>query len=125
MAANAAYYRAFAAGDVTAMARIWADDGVSCIHPGWPALIGRSAVLESYRAILHGTNRVHIVPRDATAIVVGDDARVVCVEIVEGTSLAATNCYRRVEGAWRMVHHQASPIAAPEDSDLPPPGRLN
>jgi hypothetical protein len=105
------------------MSHIWADDGVSCIHPGWPALIGRSAILDSYRAILHGTNRVRIVPRDATAIVVGGEARVLCVEIVEGTALAATNCYRRVGGAWRMVHHQASPIAALEDSE--PTGRLN
>jgi uncharacterized protein (TIGR02246 family) len=123
LAANAAYYRAFATGDFAAMSRIWADDGVSCIHPGWPALIGRSAILDSYRAILHSANRVHIVPRDATAIVAGGEARVLCVEIVEGAALAATNCYRRVDGAWRMVHHQASPIAVPVEDSEPPPER--
>src|SRR5712675_1488203 len=52
LAANAAYYRAFSTGDFVAMSRIWADDGVSCVHPGWPALVGRAAILESYRDIL-------------------------------------------------------------------------
>jgi ketosteroid isomerase-like protein len=52
LAANAAYYRAFATADFAAMSRIWADNNVSCIHPGWPAMIGRQAILESYREIL-------------------------------------------------------------------------
>jgi uncharacterized protein (TIGR02246 family) len=127
LAANAAYYRAFASGDFAAMARIWAEDGVSCVHPGWPALVGRDAILESYRSILQGMNRVRIAHRDDTAIVMGDDARVLCVEIVEGAALAATNCYRRIDSAWRMVHHQATPIAAPlDDTESPPRGqRLN
>ncbi len=46
LAANAAYYRAFAGGDFAAMSRIWAPDQVSCVHPGWPVLVGRAAVLE-------------------------------------------------------------------------------
>jgi hypothetical protein len=36
---------------------------------------------------------------------------VLCIEIVEGTALAATNQFSRVDGAWRLVHHQSSPIA--------------
>ena len=128
LAANADYYRAFASGDFAAMSRIWADDdGVSCIHPGWPALLGRDVILDSYRGILHSSNRVRIAFRDDTAIVAGDEGRVLCVEIVEGAALAATNCYRRVGGAWRMTHHQASPIAAPLEEIEPPPRgqRLN
>jgi ketosteroid isomerase-like protein len=123
LAANAAYYGAFASGDVAAMSRIWADDGVSCVHPGWPALIGRGAILQSYRGILSAMNRVRIAHHDDTAIVLGDDGRVLCVEIVGGAALAATNCYRRVDGAWRLVHHQASPIAAPPDESERPRGR--
>jgi uncharacterized protein (TIGR02246 family) len=128
LAANAAYYRAFSAGDFAAMSRIWAEDGVSCVHPGWMPLVGRDAVTESYRAILTGPSRVRIAHRDDSAIVTGDEGRVVCIEIVENTALlAATNVYRRVGGAWRMVHHQASPIAMPaEESEPPPRGqRLN
>jgi ketosteroid isomerase-like protein len=126
-AANAEYYRAFSSGDFAAMSLVWADDGVSCVHPGWPALIGRAPVIESYRNILHPANRIGIVHRDDVAIVTGDDARVLCVEIVNGGALAATNCFRRVGSAWRMVHHQASPIAARSaESEAPPRGqRLN
>jgi ketosteroid isomerase-like protein len=122
LAANAAYYRAFSTGDFAAMNRIWADDGVSCVHPGWSVLIGRAAVIESYRNILLSPNRVRIVHRDDTAIVTGDEGRVLCVEIVEGTALlAATNVYRRVGGSWHMVHHQASPIAVPMEQGEPSP----
>jgi len=128
LAANAAYYRAFSTGDVAAMSRIWADDGVSCVHPGWTPLIGRAAVIESYSNILTSPNRVRIAHREDTAIVTGDEGRVVCIEIVEETALlAATNFFRHIGGAWRMVHHQASPIAvAVDESELPPRGqRLN
>jgi ketosteroid isomerase-like protein len=123
LAANAAYYRAFATGDFAAMSRIWAHEGVSCVHPGWPALIGRADILESYRNILRNQNRVRIAHHDDTAILSGDEARVLCVEIVEGAALAATNCYRLIDGDWRMTHHQASPIAAMADDTEPPPDR--
>jgi uncharacterized protein (TIGR02246 family) len=128
LAANAAYYRAFSTGDAAAMSRIWADDGVTCVHPGWTPLIGRAAVIDSYHNILTSPNRVRIAHREDTAIVTGEEGRVVCIEIVEGTALlAATNFYRRIDGAWRMVHHQASPIAvAVEEGESPPRGqRLN
>jgi len=128
LAANAAYYRAFSTGDVAAMDQIWADDGVSCVHPGWTPLIGRAAVVDSYRNILTSPNRVRIAHREDTAILTGDEGRVVCIEIVEGTALlAASNFFRHIGGAWRMVHHQASPIAvAVEESEPPPRGqRLN
>ena len=126
LTANAAYYRAFATGDVTTMTRVWADDGVSCVHPGWPPLVGRDDVIESYRGILTNQNRVRITHQDDVAIVTGDEGRVLCIEIVEGAALAATNVYRRVDGEWRMVHHQASPIAlADDDDEAPPSNRLN
>jgi len=121
LAANAAYYRAFSAGDVAAMSRIWADDDVSCVHPGWTPLVGRPAVIESYRSILTSPTRVRIAHRNDAAIVTGGEGRVLCIEIVENTALlAATNVYRRVDGAWRMVHHQASPIAMPVEESEPP-----
>ena len=122
LAANAAYYRAFSTGDVAAMSRIWADDAVSCVHPGWTPLIGRAAVVDSYRNILTSPSRVRIAHREDTAIVTGDEGRVVCIEIVEGTALlAAVNFFRRIGGAWRMVHHQASPIAVAVEEGEPPP----
>lgn len=58
LAANAAFYAALGAGDVVQVARIWADgDDISCIHPGWPVIIGRTAVIGSWRDILSGSAR--------------------------------------------------------------------
>ena len=128
LAANAAYYHAFETGDFAEMSRIWADDdGVSCIHPGWPALVGRQVVLKSYRNILRNPDRERLEHRDEKAIMSGDEGRVVCVEIVSGAgvALAATNWFRRIDSEWRMVHHQASPIAAMLAEAAPSSQRLN
>jgi len=128
LAANAAYYDAFTMADFPAMRRIWADDDVSCIHPGWPTLISRQEILESYRQILGNPHQERIEHRHETVMVSGDEARVFCVEFVGGAALAATNMFRRVNGAWRMIHHQAGPIAelvSGDDAPEPPVGRLN
>ena len=127
LAANAAYYDAFASADFAAMSRIWADDNVSCIHPGWPVLIGRQPILDSYREILRNPNQDRIEPRNETVMVEGDKARVFCVEFVGGAALATTNLFSRVNGAWKMTHHQASPIAAlvEEVASQPSSRRLN
>jgi ketosteroid isomerase-like protein len=127
LAANAAYYRAFTTPDFAAMSRIWAEDNVSCIHPGWPVLIGRPAILESYREIMRNPEQERIDPRNETVMVAGDEARVICVEFVGGAALAATNLFKRVDGTWRMTHHQASPIAALVEEAVSQPSsrRLN
>jgi ketosteroid isomerase-like protein len=129
LAANAAYYQAFTHADFTQISRIWADDDVSCVHPGWPVLVGRRAILESYRNILGNPDQDPIEPHNATAMIHGDEGRVICVELIAGTAfaLAATNWFRRVNGAWRMIHHQASPIAATVEKAEPHPTgrRLN
>ncbi len=123
--ANAAFYAAFASGDVAGMERLWADDDtISCIHPGWPGIVGRATVIGSWRDILRNPERPQIICAEPTAIVDGDSGRVLCIEIVDGTALAATNHFRRVGGAWRLVHHQSSPIAqiveqAHDDPDAP------
>ncbi|HTT49004.1 MAG TPA: nuclear transport factor 2 family protein [Pseudolabrys sp.] len=127
LAANTAYYDAFTSGDFAAMSRIWADDHVSCIHPGWPVIIGRREILESYREILRNPNQDRIVPRNETVLASAENARVICVEFVGGAALAATNLFKRIGGVWRMTHHQASPIAAlvEEAISQPPSRRLN
>ena len=46
LAANAAFYRAFAERDSAAMENLWSrTDALLCVHPGWQALqIGRAHV---------------------------------------------------------------------------------
>ena len=55
LAANQAFYDAFAAGDIRQMEAAWAKDApVACAHPGAPLLVGRAVVLESWASILKG-----------------------------------------------------------------------
>lgn len=113
LAANAAYYRAFAARDLPGMAEIWAEDGVSCVHPGWTALIGRAPILGSYRDIFRNPSQETVTAREERALVQGGEGRVFCVEEVGGGLLLATNWFRVIDGRWRLLHHQASPLAPP------------
>ena len=47
--ANEAFYVAFSTRDLEAMDALWARQApVTCIHPGWNALTGRDAVMESW-----------------------------------------------------------------------------
>lgn len=121
LAANAAFYSAFSTGTIEELAQLWADgEDISCIHPGWPALVGRSAVIGSWRDILLGPNRPHIICQEPYAIVTGDTGRVLCVEVIGQLALAATNHFKRVDRAWRLVHHQSSPIAEAVNAETPP-----
>jgi len=109
-AANAAYYVAFARRDADAMARLWAQEGLSCIHPGWPPLFGRDAVLASYRDIFRNPLQEEIELSAETVIRAGNDGRIVCFERVGPALLVATNWFRKVKGEFRLIHHQASPL---------------
>ncbi len=123
--ANAAYYQAFNNHDFAAMSRIWADEeeDVSCIHPGWPTLVGRKAVLQSWFHILGNPGQASIECRPLKAIVSAEEGRVLCVEIVGDAALAATNWFRLIDGRWRLLHHQASPLAPPPPAQKEPPKR--
>lgn len=112
LVANAAYYRAFAARDLAAMEKLWAEDGVSCVHPGWLALIGRMPVLGSYRDIFRNLAQESVTAREERTLIAGEDGRVFCVEEVGGGLLLATNWFRWLDGEWRLLHHQAIPLAS-------------
>ncbi|BDG05516.1 nuclear transport factor 2 family protein [Anaeromyxobacter oryzae] len=125
--ANAAFYRAFASGDADAMGSVWSEQHpVACIHPGWDVLDGRDRVLESWRGILESDNAPEVSCSVAEAHVLGDVAFVTCHEVIEeGGRLAATNVFVREDGTWRMVHHQATPIAPGQARSLPRRGPAN
>jgi hypothetical protein len=109
---NEAFYRAFAGRDAGAMDGLWAiGHPVACIHPGWDVLDGREAVLASWRRILGSDDAPEIACSLAEARVLGEVAIVTCHEAIGAGRLAATNVFVRERGAWRLVLHQASPIA--------------
>ena len=125
LAANAAFYQAFADGDIEAMDELWARAlPVACIHPGWPALHGRRDVMSSWRSILLDGDPPEIRCEGARAALLGAAGFVVCIERIGGEALVATNVFALEEGIWQIVHHQAGPVAA--DAGSAPPGeRLN
>lgn len=113
-----AFYQAFARCDIEGMARVWGEEGISCIHPGGGLLKGREAVLQSWAQILAAaippSVRVHILSR-----IGGDELAVHLVQehissagAEEAAIVLATNVFRRGEDGWRMLAHHASVPAA-------------
>jgi hypothetical protein len=61
LVANQAFYVAFSTGDIAGLSKLWADDdNISCIHPGWPVIVGHAAVIGSWRDILQSPSRPQI-----------------------------------------------------------------
>ena len=128
LTANGEFYRAFRERDIGALEDLLAvRSPVACIHPGWDILTDRDEVLNSWRRILSRQQDVAIECRNATPYVFDDVAIVLCHEHLGDHTLAATNMFRHEDGEWRMIHHQASPMAVsmdePEDQDIPEPTR--
>ena len=121
--ANEAFYDAFRLRDYSAMDRLWArDTAVACVHPGWPAVIGREAVLRSWNGILTGPNAPQIGYRSPTAFVQGSSGFVICYETLDSGVLVASNLFVREDGVWKLVHHQAGPCNVdPKQLEEPDP----
>ena len=120
LAANAAFYRAFAERDIAAMDALWARDvPAACIHPGWHVLNGRDNVMASWRGILAGVPPA-IRCSDPVARIAGSAAFVVCTESLEAGELVATNVFVREGGEWKIAHHHAGPVATADEDDGPP-----
>lgn len=112
LAQNRAFYAAFRQRDLDSMDELWATRAkVACVHPGWQPIRGREQVMASWRAILGQSSVPQIRCEDASAHVLGDTAFVLCEEVLGEGRLAATNVFVREEDDWRLVHHQAGPMA--------------
>jgi hypothetical protein len=128
LAANLEFYRAFTMRDADAMDALWARHApVACVHPGWPPLSDRTAVMESWVGILANPESPRIACYDEQVFLYGDTALVVCEEELGGGTLIASNWFVRETGAWRMAHHQAGQLVArrPAAPRRSPPSRLN
>jgi ketosteroid isomerase-like protein len=134
-AANAAFYSAFEAGDLDAMAEVWEhSDRIAVTHPGWPTLRGWPSVAGSWDAIFRNTPYIQFVLTGDEVVVAGDAAWVTLDENIlqatgspdggaadtqefSGARVAAVNVFVRGRDGWRMVVHHGSPVnaGAPED----------
>ncbi|MGD8926006.1 MAG: nuclear transport factor 2 family protein [Thioalkalispiraceae bacterium] len=112
--AEAAFYAAFNRCEPEAMAKVWADDNVVCVHPGSQAIVGYVAVMRSWTHILSDARLPNIQVLPVTRSV----TETMAVHLVEeqissgqqSASVLATNVYRKYEAGWLMVEHHGSLI---------------
>ncbi|GAA1746806.1 nuclear transport factor 2 family protein [Nonomuraea wenchangensis] len=129
---NQEFYTAIEGGDLDKMTEIWAedtaDDQVSCVHPGWALLTGRSEVLRSWALIMANTTYIQFVLTDVNTTVLGDVAVLTCVENIltagdEGEAsfaagkVVASNVYLRTSQGWRLWMHHGSPVLQGDDDE--------
>lgn len=119
-AANAAFYRALEEQDLDAMGQVWKQtEDVRCAHPGEPPLKGWAAVLASWSRIFEATDLFRVRVSDIQVLEADRLSVVSCVEHITAVAngeamegaVAATNVFERVDGAWRLVHHQGSGLS--------------
>ena len=129
LAVNASFYTALSLADFALMQRLWLDTPEAvCVHPGWPALHGWDAIRDSWRQIFENQGPLHVWPSDIQVRLYGHTAEVNCLENIDmsqvrGTGILqtrATNVYRRVESAWKMLEHHALPMPSGESTPRPP-----
>ena len=122
--ANSRFYRAFETLDLAEMDAVWMHtEGVKCVHPGWPLIVGWSAVRHSWETIFANTTEMRFTISDVRAGGGPDIAWVTCTENILSqaagrvgvTSLLATNVFERGPDGWRMVHHHASHVLGTTD----------
>jgi ketosteroid isomerase-like protein len=100
------------------MSDLWEhSDRVACTHPGWRTLRGWASVSGSFFALFQGPQSLQFILTNEHAEVAGDTAWVTLDENIlsdeVGGTVAAVNVFQReVGGAWRMVVHHGSPVAA-------------
>jgi len=116
--AEAAFYRAFAKCDITAMESVWAKEEVVCIHPGASPLMTYAAVMQSWTNILLHAQ----LPQLQYKVLHKSISHDIAVHVVEehiasgddpfaNAVVLATNVYIHNNGQWLLQMHHASPTA--------------
>lgn len=131
LGANASFYESLETFDLAAMKSLWyRGDGVRCVHPGWEAINGYEAIIESWNQVFRNTGWMRVTPTDVSTWRLGELGLVYCAENITakhedevGVAVTmATNVFRQTEEGWRMVLHHASP--APVEVTQPFNGTL-
>jgi len=109
-----AFYVAFASKDIDAMDNLWAKQHpVLCIHPGWPRLTEREAIMESWRNILGNPNQLGPIAYAQQAHVWGSVVGVTCYEHMDSAVILATKTFVMEDGECRLVMHHGGPCNNP------------
>lgn len=122
--ANEAFYLAFNLKDPDAMRKVWSNsEELLCLHPGWPALTGREAVLSSWDNILTNQNQGQVQMYEPQALAVpnteGQAVMVICYEQVGSSVMVATNLFVTENSLPKMTAHQSGPCGDPPAAPEP------
>lgn len=118
LGANTSFYESLENFDLGAMKALWyRGEGVRCIHPGWEAINGYDAIIESWDQVFKNTGWMRVTPTDVASWRLGELGLVYCAENITakheddvGVAVTmATNVFRQTEKGWRMILHHASP----------------
>lgn len=121
IAANQAFYTALSLADFALMQRLWLDsDDAICLHPGWPALHGARAILDSWREIFANQGPLHVWPSEVELRLYGQTAELNCLENIDMSKVRgagiiqtrATNIFRQAAEDWKLLEHHALPLPA-------------
>ncbi len=127
LVANTNFYTALSLADFSLMERLWlASPDAVCVHPGWPPLHGWDSIRDSWQQIFQNQGPLHVWPSDVRVRLYGQTAEVNCLENIDmaqvrGTGILqtrATNVFRLVEQAWKMLEHHA--LSMPSGNVQPP-----
>ena len=117
-AVEASFYDALQSADIEKLMACWSDDdGIICIHPGGPRIVGVGAIRAAFEAIFAHEGSIHVQPEairriDSMASAVHTVLERIDVMTSEGPVHAfvqATNVYHQTPQGWRLVVHHASP----------------
>lgn len=109
--ANESFYEALINSDYQSMELLWANESdVAVIHPGWPPLHGREAVMDSWKRILTGNSTQGMYCSNAKFYLLDKVAFVICSECFPEGELIATNIFVLEEDKWKIIHHQGGPM---------------
>lgn len=118
LGANNRFYESLENFDLGKMKSLWfRGEGVRCIHPGWDAINGYEAVIESWDQVFRNTGWMRVTPTDVSTWRLGELGLVYCSENITakhddeiGVAVTmATNVFRQTDEGWRMILHHASP----------------
>lgn len=113
---NAQFYSALSLADLGVMQRVWlASEEAVCVHPGWQAIYGWSAIRQSWQNIFAQQGPLHVWPTEVQVRVYGQTAEAHCIENIDSGQLPnagmvqtqATNIFRLVNGEWKLLEHHA------------------
>lgn len=111
--ANARFYRALSLADLQVMAGVWVhSEAALCIHPGWQPLQGWAAIRASWEQIFMHQGVLRVWASEVQVRHFGQTAEVACLENIDTGLMSggivqarASNVFRLVDGAWKMLEH--------------------